>query len=89
MSKLVHLDCPGRTGRGASLTDMETGRQIPGVGAIDARVRIDEAVTVTAQIHVQSINMVGVLFVKIPHPVTGELKLVKSITWEDGTVFEC
>lgn len=77
-------------GLGTKVINPETREEIKGIRAIAIDpIEVDKPITMTVEIFCQGIQIEGKLQIGVVHPVSGKVKRVKRIEFEDGDVYEC
>jgi hypothetical protein len=64
---------------------LDDGSILHGVRDITWRQPIDHFATAEVTLAVATVEVAGVLRAFVPHPITGRLERIASITFEDGT----
>lgn len=82
----IKIKSPNQTGWGTQVFDADTGQELKGVTDLTISIEADNYTTANVRIVAAAVDVESaVATFAVVHPVTGKVKIVRSIEFEDGT----
>ena len=84
MTDRIRIQNDTGVGNGTKITDIETGKSIPGVVSINVRIGIDEVIEADVRLHLVHVDFLALPRFEMQDPKTGEFRGVRAVEWSDG-----